>query len=61
MTARSVTLIAPKLDPREEHFRTSSQHESLPLVLRDLPPGREATPSDKDIPVWRQRPAEEKS
>lgn len=49
MTPRSATSIAPKLDPREEHFHAPSHHDGLSLFLRYLPPDREQAPSGKVV------------
>lgn len=39
MISRSLPFAAPKLDPREEHFRIPSHHDGLSLFLRYLPSG----------------------
>jgi pimeloyl-ACP methyl ester carboxylesterase len=41
MIAQPMAIPAPKLDAREEHFRTPSHHRGLSLFLRYLPPPRD--------------------
>jgi pimeloyl-ACP methyl ester carboxylesterase len=40
---------APKLDPREQHFRIPSPHRDLSLFLRYLPPSRDAEPLGRTV------------
>jgi pimeloyl-ACP methyl ester carboxylesterase len=41
--------MAPKLDPREEHFRVPSPHCGLNLFLRHLPPRHDAAPLGRAV------------
>ena len=43
------SLEAPKLDPREAHFRIPSSHAGLSLFLRYLPPTRDVSPIGKTV------------
>jgi pimeloyl-ACP methyl ester carboxylesterase len=49
MTSESAAPLAPKLDPREEHFHALSHHDGLSLFLRYLPPDSETAPSGKVV------------
>lgn len=49
MTSFSLPFMAPKLDPREEHFRIPGPHAGLSLFLRYLPPERAAPPSGRVV------------
>ena len=44
LSHRHLPAAAPKLDPREVHFRAPSHHAELSLFLRYLPPACEAPP-----------------
>jgi pimeloyl-ACP methyl ester carboxylesterase len=43
------TTAAPKLDPREQHFRVAGPHQGLSLFLRYLPPNRETRPNGHTV------------
>jgi pimeloyl-ACP methyl ester carboxylesterase len=50
MTALPAPTAMLRLDPREEHFRIPSHHDSLSLFLRYMPPDREiTTPSGRIV------------
>jgi hypothetical protein len=47
-------LIAPKLDPNEEHFRISGPREGLSLFLRFLPAANPPSPAARGpLRSWR--------
>jgi len=49
MIAATLVDTAPKLDPREEHFRIPSPLSGLELFLRHLPPSLETPPLGKSV------------
>ncbi|HEY6336058.1 MAG TPA: alpha/beta hydrolase [Alphaproteobacteria bacterium] len=49
MIAATLANAAPKLDPREEHFRIPSPLSGLELFLRHLPPSLETPPLGKSV------------